>query len=188
MTDGDPIDDLKRRLDWLGLATDDVPTDRLNSATAALTCLPMYMVSNVDAWSGDEGFRIPFLELPGFESIREAYAIGRQEQYLDLEQPHRRLLASLLSNTRPCDRVVYEFALETLELFVEIATAELAEVVRAGVAKAVVAVARASGEGMFGTGRKVSAREHECIERIATVLRLHENPEAEAALGRLKET
>lgn len=176
---------LLERLEMLGLETEEIAHDRLVSATAALTCLPMYMVANVHAWTEDEQFRIPLLEFPGVEALREAYVIGQQEKYLDLERPHRRTLASLLSHARPCDRVIYEFALDTLELFVESVTPELANVIRAGVAKTVVAVAKASGEGIFGTGRKVSPEERVCIERIATALHLHENPDAEAALAEL---
>jgi len=40
---------LAERLNRLGLRCEDVPTDRLVSATTALTCFPMYMVANVHA-------------------------------------------------------------------------------------------------------------------------------------------
>jgi hypothetical protein len=181
------LEHVRERLELLGLATAEVPTDRLNSATMTLTCFPMYMVANVDELNGEHGFRIPFFDLPGIETLRESYVIGTQEQYLDLDREHRRLLTSMLGHARPCDRVIYEHALETLRLLLEVAEPELAANVRTGIAKTIVAVAKASSGGFFGIGRKVSPNERVCIERIATLLDLHTVAEAEQALGELDE-
>jgi hypothetical protein len=55
-----------------------------------------------------------------------------------------------------------------------VAQPAVGERLRTLVARMVVDVAKASGKGVFGTGAKVSPQERECIEHIATELRLTE--------------
>lgn len=166
-------DGLAARLAKLGLRCEsDPPLDRLTSATAALACFPMYMVANVHAWTGDRQFRVPILDMPGSESIREAFTIGKQEAQLDLDPEHRRVLGTLMTASKPADRVIYEYALETLRRFLDVATPELALTTRAAVAQMIVAVARASGKGPLGSGPKVSDEERDCIAQISEALGL----------------
>jgi len=176
-------DEILIRVNRLGLTCSELPRDRLTSASAALCCFPMYMVANVHAWTGDSQFHIPLLDLPGFESIRESLALGKQEKRFDIEKPHRRVLSSLLTAAKPTDRVMYEYALETLARYLSQATPALAAQVRTAVAKMVVAVARASGEGVFGSGEKINAREKACIEEIAATLDLTANSDAATTLA-----
>ena len=64
--------DVLERCRKLGLQCDAIPTDSMSSVVAALSCFPMYMVANVDAWTSDKQFRVPILDLPGSEHVREA--------------------------------------------------------------------------------------------------------------------
>ena len=61
----------------------------------------------------------------------------------------------------------------------------VAERVRSAVAHMIVAVARASGEGLFGSGAKVSSEEKACIDWIVSELDLHKSQTAAARLGHL---
>ena len=160
----------------LGLTCDEVATDHISSPMAALACFPLYMVVNVHAWTNDKQFRVPILDLPGSEHIREAFAIGKQEHSFDLAKEHRRVLGTLLSHAKPSDLVIYEYALGTLkDLLLEV-TPQTAEQIRAAVARMIVAVAQASGEGFLGTGPKISPEERACIMEIANALSLQDTP------------
>lgn len=167
-----PAEPLTMRLEKLGLACDHISLDQVTSATAALACFPMYMVANVHLWTRDEQFRVPVVNLPGFEEIRESIEIARQQAQWDLSEEHRRVLASMLTSAKPPDRVIYEFALETLRQLLATVSATLAETLRFGMARMIVAVANASGKGLLGTGEKVSAEERSCIRLINAELGL----------------
>jgi len=181
----DPSDqDLAARLAKLGLHGE-VPTDRLSSATAALACLPMYMVANVHAWTADRQFRIPLLEIAGSEQVREGFAIGTEEARMELSAEHRGVLGALLKDPRPADRIIYEYALETLARLLDAATPDLALTLRTAVAQMVVAVARAAGKGPLGSGPKVTDEERACIAQIAASLGLEQAEPAAAALRTL---
>jgi hypothetical protein len=167
----------------LGLQCDTIPTDSMSSVLAALSCFPMYMVANVDAWTSDTQFRVPILDLPGSEHIRESFVLGAQEGKFEIEKHHRRVLSTLVTNAKPCDLVFYEYALETLRITLGVLTPSLAERVRAAVARMIVAVAKASGEGIGGTGPKISPQERACIEVIDETLSLSETEPAAAVLA-----
>ena len=122
---------LLERFHKLGLTCDEIATDHISSSLAALACFPMYMVANVHAWTSDKQFRVPILDLPGSEHIREAFAIGNQEKSFEMAKEHRRVLGTLLSHAKPSDLVIYEYALETLkDLLLEV-TPQIAEQIRA---------------------------------------------------------
>jgi hypothetical protein len=175
-------DSLVDRLCKLGLKCEDVPLGHINSAIAALACFPMYMVANVHAWTGDRQFKVPVIDFPGFEAMREAIAIGKHEGPLDLAPEHRAALGTMLSAPKAADRVIYEYALETLRRFLESADTDVAVATRAAVAQGVVEVAKASGKGLFGAGPKVSSQERECITEIAHALDLHRDEAVNAVL------
>jgi hypothetical protein len=175
-------DDLVTRLRKLGLACDAVPADRLTSATTALACFPLYMVANVHAWTSDRQMKVPLLDWPGFEAIRESFVIGAEEGRVEMSREHRRVLGTLLTSAKPPDRVIYEYALESLRRFLATASPAVAEQVRVAVARMVVHIAEASGEGIFGTGEKVSPEERACIEQIDAALSLRSSPAAAEAL------
>ncbi len=160
------------RLEKLGLECDHISLDQVTSAIAALACFPMYMVANVHLWTLDRQFRVPVVNLPGFEEIRESMEIGRQQSQWELSDDHRRVLATMLTAAKPSDRVIYEFALETIRMLLAEVGPTLAETLRVGMARMIVAVANASGKGFLGTGEKVSPEERSCIRLINAELGL----------------
>jgi hypothetical protein len=93
-----------------------------------------------------------------------------------LAKEHRRVLGTLLSHAKPSDLVIYEYALETLKGLLLEVTPQTAEQIRAAVARMIVAVAQASGEGFLGTGPKISPEEKACIMVIANTLSLQTTP------------
>ena len=170
------------RLAKLGLRCTELPTDRLSSPLAALACFPMYMVANVHAWTTDRQFRVPLLDLPGAEHIRESFEIGKQESALEMTKEHRRVVGSLLTQAKPPDLVIYEYALDTLKGVLPLLSPALADQVRAAIARMIVAVANVSGEGLLGTGEKTSPEEKACIAQIDRELSLSASPRAAEAL------
>lgn len=142
----------------------------------------MYMVADVHAWTNAKQFRVPIVDWPGSEHMREAFALGEQEGSFELTKEHRRVLGSLVSNARPSDLVIYEYALETLRDVLAEVTPPVAEKLRTAVARMIVAVAQASGEGFLGTGPKISPEERACIAQIASELSLQALPAAAATL------
>jgi hypothetical protein len=143
----------------------------------------MYMLSNVHAWTEDSKGRIPLVDWPGLSTIRESFAIGKQEACLELNKDHARVLHDLLASARPADLLIYEYALETLRQFLTVAEPPVVEQVRTAVARMISAVARASGKGWFGG--EVSSAESACIEGISSELSLRESEGARRALGEL---
>jgi hypothetical protein len=178
---------LLERLEALGLKCDCISLDQVSSATAALACFPMYMVANAHLWAEDGPPRGRLLSLPGAEEILESFEIGRQESSWDISTEHRQVLAALLRSPKPSDRATYEYALETLKELLAVAGPQLAETLRNGVARMIVAVAHASGEGLLGTGERISPEERACIRRIATELVLDKEEAAAWLLEQLGE-
>jgi hypothetical protein len=173
-----PLNDqsIQDRLKKLGLepeADESAGASNLSSAFAALSCFPMYMVSNVHAWTADKQWVVPVFDIPGFEQLREAFAIEQQETTLAISKDHRSVLGTLLWKARPMDLVMYEYALDTLGLCLDECDDNVANKVRATVARTIMAVAKASGERLFGTGEKISPEEQTCIDQIAKTLDLH---------------
>jgi hypothetical protein len=85
------------------------------------------------------------------------------------------VLSTLVANAKPCDLVFYEYALETLQLALGMLTPDLAENVRVAIARMIVAVAKASGEGIGGSGARISPQEKSCIEQINATLSLSDS-------------
>jgi hypothetical protein len=173
------------RLQMLGLKCEEIPLDQVGSPIAALACFPMYMVANLHGWTADRQFKVPLLDISGIEAFREAFVIGEEEARLKMSPEHQKVVDSMLTPARAPDRLIYEFALETLKKYLAIALPPVVEKLRTLVARMVVDVARASGKGIFGTGEKVSPEERECVNHIATELRLADTPKAAEILGKL---
>ncbi|MHC4403293.1 MAG: hypothetical protein ACYTG0_26850 [Planctomycetota bacterium] len=178
---------LVSRLQKLGLSCDEVALDCLSSQTAALMCFPMYMVANVHAWTSATQFQVPVVDLPGSEAIRESFVIGTQEGRLDISKEHRRVVSSLLTHAKPSDRVIYEYALETIALFLSAADPTVVAQTRTAVARMIIAVAKASGQGLLGTGEKISPQERACIEQIAAELHLRDTQDAAQVLQEIED-
>jgi hypothetical protein len=173
------------RMRKLGLVCDHLALDRLESAVAALACFPMYMIANVHAWTDERQFRVPILDLPGFEHIREAFVIGKAEAQFEIDPAHRAALGTLLAPAKPADRIIYDYALETLADYLRLCDPDLANAVRGAVARMCAAVARAAGKGLLGSGPKVSPAERACLAEIDHVLALTALEEAALALSTL---
>jgi hypothetical protein len=135
----------------------------------------MYMVANVHAWTPAKQWRLSLIDLPGSEAIREAFAIGLEERQLDLHEEHRSVLSTLMAAPKASDLIIYEYALETIRIFLTEAEKGLAAQVRAAVAHMIVSVAEASGQGFLGRGSKTSPEERACVDHIASVLSLRES-------------
>jgi hypothetical protein len=174
--------DLVTRIRKLGLECDEIPTEAIVSATAALACVPMYMVSNVHGWTGEKQFKVPFLRFDGSEAFREAFAIGGEEVEAGVEPKHRKILGQLLKADRAADLIIYEHAIESLRQLLGVVTPAVADELRFRVARATIAVAKAAGKGIMGSGEKVSAEERATIEGIAAALSLAESDRAKALL------
>ncbi len=168
-----------------GCLCDSLRLDYVDSAIAALSCFPMYMVANVHGWTDDRQFKVPLLNISGSEAVREAFVIGEEEARLNITLEHRKVVDSMLSNVRAADRVIYEYALETLKDYLAIAEPVVVEKVRTAVARMIVDVAKAAGKGFLGTGEKVSAQERECISHIAAELQIGEAARAVEILNKL---
>ena len=119
------------RCNRLGIKCDGLPQNAINSA-----------------WTDDRPFRVPILDLPGAEPMREAFVIGEQEHQWALERDHRHLLGTLIRAPQPSDRVIYEFAWETLALGLEYLHSDVAARLRGSMHQLVMAVAHASGKGL----------------------------------------
>ena len=180
-----PVDPLLTRLEKLGLKCNHISLDLVTSATAALACFPMYMVANVHLWTGDRQARMPLVNLPGFEAIREALEIGRQQSQWELTDDHRAVLGMMLSAAKPPDRVIYEYALDTLRQLLDEAGPTLADAIRFGIARMIVAVANAAGKGPLGSGEKVSPEERGCILMINAELGLDQTEAGAWLIGHL---
>ena len=178
-------DDFMVRCRKLGLECDEFPTSEMSSVLAALACFPMHMVANVDAWTNDTEFRVPVFDLPGAEKIREAFVLGMQEADFDLIPEHRQLLLTLVGKAKPSDLVIYEYALETLQIAFRMLSENLTERVRREIARSIVAVAKASGEGLGGSGPKVTPQEQFCIDDINEALRLDSSDVARTVLEKV---
>ena len=177
------VERIRERLAMLGLHCEEVPLDRSSSAISALACFPMYMVANVHGWMADRQFKVPLVDIPGSEAIRESVTIGAQEGRLNISGEHSTVVGSMLSPVRPPDQVVYQYALETLQEYLVLAMPKVADELRTSVARMVAAVAKASGKRIFGSGEKVSSAERACIDHIASKLRLSESASAAEILN-----
>jgi hypothetical protein len=146
----------------------------------------MYMVANTPAWMGNEQRRTKISRLLGIDSLREAFAIGKEEAKFDISSEHGQTLHQLLIAAKPTDEIVYEYALETLAMFLEDTTDDLTETIKMLVARGLVAVATASGEGWFGGGDELSSSQRNCIRQIVFVLKLNDSPSASTILEELE--
>jgi hypothetical protein len=171
------------RCQKLGLVCDNIPLDSMSSVLSALSCFPMYMVANVDGWGNSGNRRVRAFDILSVEQIRESFVIGLQEGGMSMDKQHRSLLGQLVSGGRPFDVIVYEYAIETLRLLLPDLVGDVPNQVRYFIAKSVVAVAKASGEGILGIGEKVCPSERDAIRYIDDTLALCASSEAKEILA-----
>ena len=174
------------RLNKLGFACESLTKTKLDSAVAALACFPMYMVANLHGWTKDIQWEIPWVDIPGFEAIREAWAIGREEKQFEITKEHRQSLGTLLKGTKPSDLIIYEYALDTLLMVFEFLDPPLVSQMKTAISRMMLNVANASGEGLLGTGEKLNRHEVQCIEEITEKLQLRQSSDAAQVLKALE--
>lgn len=173
------LETLKRRLVKLTLPEAEVPLDEFCSATSALACFPIYMVATASQWMQDDDDRTKLLNLVGFSELRNAYAAGKVEARLEISDLHAKTLEDMVRHAKATDVIIYDFALDTLSQYFQLATDEQVERTKQFIAKGVSKVAATSGEGWFGRGEDASRDQQACIEEIVERLQL-------ASSGRLR--
>jgi hypothetical protein len=146
----------------------------------------MNMVASVSAWTDDADREAKLNDLLGIASVRDAYALAEQETALVIDADHEEILHDLFIAPKRTDVIVHEYALQTLRMFLSLANSDLVELIKAAVARMIVAVANASGEGWFGAGSKPTEDQRECICEIASTLELHESKTACVVLEELR--
>ena len=95
------------------------------------------------------------------------------------------VLRTLLIGRRRIDSIIYDFALEAIQLFFEAAEDRIVELSKLMIAQSIVSVAHASGSGWFGTGAQPSPEQSEIIEVICDKLSLQASEQASTALAEL---
>jgi len=119
------------------------------------------------------------------KTISQPFIVALMVDLLEIEPGHRRTLGLLLKGAKAPDRIIYEYALETIRLFLDQATAPVGDAARAAVARSIVRVAEASSRGFFHT-QTVTQAERECIGHIASALRLDQSEQAVKDLKQLE--
>jgi hypothetical protein len=176
--------ELMGRIHKLGIPCEHAPaTHRVDPAIAAIACFPMHMVAGASVLidSTDED-RSKFKDLFNIAAVRAALVVGEQEIALAVSTADRETLNGMLAFHRPADIIIYEYALDTLNLYFTMANADVVELLKTTVARSVVAVSKAAGEGWFGRGSTPSEDQRACIDAICLRLKLGESKTAAAVL------
>ena len=183
------LEEIQRRLEKLGFACPaPVKTDVVQAPMLALACMPMYYVAVVLEIQDDE--EIPESvknDIFGVHRLRELLATSDATSHLQLNAGDERQLRSMLINRRSVDAIIYEYGIETLQMYLEIADADVAKSLRNVVAGTMVQVAHASGKGWFGSGAQATPEQVEIIEQINRQLGLDESRYAEKVLSTVGE-
>ena len=162
--------------------------DSLQSPILALACMPMYYVAVIlEIQEDDEMPESVKNDMFGVHNLRELSAISELVTDLHLEAPDQRQLRSMLTNRRPVDAIIYDYAIETLNLFLDFADPKTAKSLRNVIARTMVSVAHASGKGWFGTGAQATPKQVELINRINDALKLNRSEIAERLLELIAE-
>jgi hypothetical protein len=138
----------------------------------------MYMVAHASTLTDEAEDTGRLSGWSGFTVMREAFAIGQQQSMLEIQDCHQKVLRELLVSAKPSDVVIYDFALDTLKLCFRKANPDLVEQMKTAIARMMVSVGKAAGEGFFGGGHKVTAAQKACIQTVVDELRLLGSPTA----------
>ncbi len=179
--------ELISRLNKLGIKCEHAPlTDRIDAPIAAVACFPMYMVAGasvlIDSTDQDQ---MSFTKLFQITAVREAFVIGEQENALSVSDADGKVLDGMLAFHRSADIIIYEYALDTLSLYFAIANADVVDLLKTVIARSVVAVSKAAGEGWFGGGGTPSDDQRTCIDTICLRLKLRESKTASVVLDEI---
>ncbi|MEM9941817.1 MAG: hypothetical protein AAF939_09525, partial [Planctomycetota bacterium] len=143
----DQLTQIQNRIQQLGFYCPSVPLTHLISAPVyALICMPMYYVASAIVIKTDEEVPESLIEdLFGVKNVRESFTAGNEVSELPVSEQDSRHLQKFLIHRRPIDSIIYDFALDTIGLFFEVADESVVQTAKMIVAKTVVAVAHASG-------------------------------------------
>lgn len=75
-------------------------------------------------------------------------------------------MAGHLAFHRPADIIIYEYAMDTLSLYFTMANSDVVKVMKTAISRSIVAMAKAAGEGWFGSGRRPTEDQRVCIDTI----------------------
>jgi hypothetical protein len=181
---------LVETLNKLGIACQDVALDKLDSASAAVCCFPMYMVANAGTLVDDPQSKDKQRDLLGIGKLRESFVIGKREsnmqQAFEFRADHLETLHALLT-PGPLDQVAYDDALEAIRLFFSCAEPRVVAVAKQAIARMIASVAHAAGEGLFGSGHEATAAQQQCIRKLRDALALDREPSATAELAEIND-
>lgn len=188
MSKNDILQDVQTRIEQLGFRCPKEPiTHAISGPVYSLLCMPMYYVASAVILKTDSEVSESLIEdIFGVKNVREAFTIGDKLSELPVSDSDAAVLRTLLFNRRSMDSIIYDFALETIERFFEVANKDVVELAKTIIARTVVAVAHASGEGWFGAGAKATPEQDEVIRRICDSLDLEDSPTATAILDTLQ--
>ena len=181
------ITELIARIKKLGITCEHTPvTDCVDPAITATACFPMNMVAGASVLMDlPEQDRSSFKDLFNIAGVREAFVIGEQESSLAVSAEDVKTLDGMLAFHRPADIIIYEYALDTLSLYFTMANSDVVEVLKMAIARSIVAVSKAAGEGWFGSGSRPSEDQRACIDTICLRLKLGESKSATAVLAEI---
>ncbi len=91
----------------------------------------------------------------------------------------------MLAFRRSADIIIYEYALDTLGLYFTMANADVVDVLKTVIARSVVAVSKAAGEGWFGSVGTPSDDQRTCIDTICLRLNLRESKTVSVVLDEI---
>ena len=179
--------ELISRVNKLGIKCEHAPsTDRIDAPIAAVACFPMHMVAGasvlIDPTDRDQ---MSFKKLFHITAVREAFVIGEQESSLPVSDADVKVLDGMLAFHRAADIIIYEYALDTLSLYFTMANADVVDLLKTVIARSVVAVSKAAGEGWFGSGGTPSDDQRTCIDTICLRLKLRESKTASVVLDKI---
>jgi hypothetical protein len=188
MNNDNKLEQIKSRIQQLGFYCPNVPPTHVIAVPVyALLCMPMHYVAAALMLKTDEEVPESVIEdLFGVKNVREAFSAENVVSELPVSETDANLLRKYLVHRRPVDSIIYDFALDTISQFFEVANDDVVELAKTIVARTVVAIAHASGEGWFGSGSKASPEQNEVISLIYERLNLADSPTAKEILDALE--
>ncbi len=188
MTSEAKLEEIKSRIEKLGFYCPVPPlTHVISGPVYALLCMPMHQVAVALALRTDEEVEESVIEdLFGVKNVRESFALGNEVAELPVNEIDAVVLRKMLVGRRAVDAIIYEFALETISMFFEVANEDVVEFAKLIIARTIVSIAQASGSGWFGMGSEATPEQLAVIETICETLALRKSPSAAAALDQFE--
>jgi hypothetical protein len=183
------LDEIQSRIIQLGFnCPSEPPTHVISAPVYALLCMPMHYVASALILKTDDEVPESLIEdLFGVKNVRESFTAGNEVAELPVSKQDAATLHKYLVHRRPVDSIIYDFAIDTIGLFFDVANGDVVELAKTIIARTVVAIAHASGEGWFGSGAKATPEQNEIIRRVCHRLGLADSKTATEILKALRE-